>query len=273
MSAPEASATPKLDFFVIGVQKGGTTALATYLRGHPGLQISRRKEVHFFDEEMAVDWSAPDYSRLHEQFDWDVPSVLRGEATPVYIYWPQALERLYAYNPAARLIVLLRHPALRAYSHWRMSWQREIENLPFDRAITKEGSQRAPEDPDRYHRHFSYIERGFYSGQVRRLLSLFPADQVHFIRTDQLWASLSATLSGIETFLGVAPALGREAELLYILPKMRRRRQVEQDVPPTDTRRYLDALYHADIAETARLTGLDLSDWQSPDYSEPMQPR
>ena len=45
---------------------------------------------------------------------------LRGEATPIYLYWPNSLERIATYNPAMKLIVLLREPVSRAWSHWKI---------------------------------------------------------------------------------------------------------------------------------------------------------
>lgn len=74
----------KVGFFIIGTQKGGTTALDFYLRQHPRLQMARVKEVHHFNNE-SISWSLPDHGRLHDQFDWTVADVLRGEATPIYL--------------------------------------------------------------------------------------------------------------------------------------------------------------------------------------------
>jgi hypothetical protein len=53
-----------VDFFISGVQKGGTTALYSKLKDHPEINLSTRKELHFFDDEQ-VDWQSPDYAKLH----------------------------------------------------------------------------------------------------------------------------------------------------------------------------------------------------------------
>src|SRR5262245_28456526 len=46
------------DFIIIGARKAGTTALYRYLAQHPGIRFSTRKEVHFFDTNVAsgVNW-------------------------------------------------------------------------------------------------------------------------------------------------------------------------------------------------------------------------
>lgn len=73
----------RLDFVVGGVQTGGTTALDSLLRDHPGIRMARHKEIHYFDDER-LDWSASDPARLDAQFDWFEGGVIRGEATPIY---------------------------------------------------------------------------------------------------------------------------------------------------------------------------------------------
>ena len=207
-----------VNFFIIGVQKGGTTALVDYLSGHSGLQLSREKEVHHFDDEKRIDWSAPSHDRLHAQFDWSVDCVLRGEATPLYIYWPASLPRLRSYNPAAKLIVGLRHPTFRAFSHWRMETSRGNDDMPLERAISQEGCARVSRALGGVHRVFSYVERGFYAAQIERLLKLFPRGQLHFFRTDRLWEEPCATLTAIERFLGVEPLLGPRVRRRYVVP-------------------------------------------------------
>lgn len=256
-----------VNFFVCGVQKGGTTALDRHLRDHPAIEMARVKEVHFFDDE-SVSWNAPDYAPLHGFFAAPHDSRRRGEATPIYTYWPRAMERLRAYNPAAKLIMLLRHPVCRAFSHWRMEASRGAEALPFAEAIRPAARERVRLAPAAAHRVFSYVERGFYAPQVDRLLSLFSRGQVLFLRTDALWGDPSGTLRTVHSFLDVPP--GRDAERRYTVPV-----QSDRSVPlPREDAEYLAALYRDDILTTQSLTGLDLHDWLSPDSSaaEPMRP-
>ena len=253
----------RVQFFIAGVQKGGTTALDSILREHPSIQMARDKEVHHFDDE-AIDWSVPDHSRLHKAFDWDAAGVVRGEATPVTIYWPNALERLRRYHPRAKLIIGLRHPAFRAFSHWRMETTRGWDTLPFPQAVGTEGRQRVRDAPDGVHRVFSYVERGLYAGQVERLLTLFPRFQVLFFRTDRLWLEPGQVLGPVQDFIGVERRLA--APRRYVVPLD----ATDLGSIPAGSRLVLDQVFAADIRRTAALTGLDLADWLRPDYREPM---
>ena len=255
----------KVDFFVCGVQKAGTTALDMHLRTNPGVQMARVKEVHHFDDE-AVDWSAPNHERLHGMFDWGVPAVLRGECTPIYLYWPNALARLQRYNPSARLIVGLRHPSLRAFSHWRMETARGSETLPFSTAISAAGRNRVRCAPCGAHRVFSYVERGQYAPQIRNLLEFFPRSQLHFYRTDALWAETGRVLEELGKFLGAS--LDLPTRRRYVAPV----RSADLGSMAMEDREFLDDHYRDDIIETSKLIGMDLTDWLEPLYAEEMRP-
>ncbi len=202
------SDTPKVQFSVAGVQKGGTTALFDYLSEHPDFLLPAIKEVHFFDDE-SQDWSAPDYRRYHAHFvqPQDGRRRLWGEATPIYGYWPNSLERVAAYNPDMRLIFIFRDPVERAWSHWKMEFARGAEAEPFAWCI-RQGRERINTDPTTpgHHRVYSYVERGFYGAQVQRAKRLFPARQLLFLRSEDLKRQPERVLGAVCDFLD-APRL------------------------------------------------------------------
>lgn len=200
----------RVGFLVAGVQKGGTTALFDYLIEHPGLSMPSLKEAHFFDDEVGVDWSQPDYARYEAMFPEDPASGrLRGEATPIYLYWPNSLERIAAYNPDMRLILIFRDPIERAWSHWKMEYARGAESQPFGWCI-REGRGRVASDAvaPGFHRVYSYVERGFYGAQVERLLTIFPREQVLFLRSADLRNDPERILCRVCDFLN-APHFAR----------------------------------------------------------------
>ncbi len=241
---------PRIDFIIAGAQKAGTTALFDYLQDHPQVGLSDLKEVHFFDDE-GQDWSAPDYGAYHAHFDLADTNRKWGEATPIYLYWKHSLARIQAYNPAIRLIVLLRDPVERAFSHWKMEFARGVETHPFDWCI-RAGRQRLfAAEPWGFHREFSYVERGLYGAQIEHLLTLFPAHQLLVLRAEDLEAQPDSVLGQISGFLGVqAPP-----------PLTPRRVHVGKDLayPSQLTaadRDFLRRLYAPDMARLAALCGL-----------------
>lgn len=248
--------TRKVDFLVAGVQKGGTSALFDYLREVPGLHLPDVKEAHFFDDE-GQDWERPDTDAYHALFP-DRPG-LWGEATPIYLYWPNAIERIVRYNPAMRMILLVRDPVERAWSHWKMEYAKRKESEPFAWCIREGRARLNPGDPAApgHHRVFSYVERGFYGAQVERLLRSFPGEQCLFLRSEDLRTNPARTITSVCGFLGVdAPAL--------VLPRSVHEARRDVDYPSrltAEDRGLLAALYGPDLVRFEALTGLDTRAW------------
>jgi len=255
-----------VDFFVIGAQKAGTTALASFLAMHPAIQMARIKEIHHFDNEDMIDWSSPNHDRLHQYFDWSKPNVTRGEATPIYMFWPLAIERIFAYNHKARLIVGLRHPVCRAYSQWRMNVSRGQEPLDFLSATDPKGRARLCDGSLSSKRLYSYIERSLYSRQISNIFELFPRCQVHFYRTDDLWSMPVDTTMRTMEFLRVPAQDLVDSAPVYISPYESRDSTVLNMSEMID----FNQLFIEDIMATEKMTDLDLSDWRRSDYQEPM---
>jgi hypothetical protein len=255
-----------LDFFIIGAQKCGTTALYSMLNQFPGIQMSAQKELHFFDNE-SINWNKPDYTNLHASFDWSIEEMVRGEATPIYCYWPNSLERIYNYNPNAKIIMLLRHPVYRAYSQWRMEYQRGFENLRFSDAISASGRKRVSGAPSGVHRIYSYVERGLYGGQICKLLSLFNLNKILFLRTDDLWASPSRVINNIGKFLDVKNFIFYDKSN-YVVPELKIVQSIDFNENKYSILENLMDIYKNDIEVVQEKTGLNLSDWITSNYCE-----
>lgn len=192
---------PIVRFLVCGAQKAGTTALSEYLREHPQVYIPDRKEVHYFDDE-SLNWGRPNHSRYHKFFQERGQESICGEATPIYMYWDSAPLRIWKYNSEMRIIVLLRNPITRAYSHWSMEKSRGLDTADFSDAIAKE-EMRCKEALPLQHRVFSYIDRGFYTHQIRRLWRLFGRERVLVLRQDELNNEPQKTINSVCDHLGV----------------------------------------------------------------------
>lgn len=244
----------RVSFLIAGAQKCGTTALDAYLRLHPQLEMAATKETHFFDDEIDVNWRDPDYGKLHAQFSGGA-GLLRGEATPITLYWTPAHYRILRYNPDVRFIFMLRHPTERAWSHWRMNIARDLDSMPFSMAI-REGRQRVLNDGEHsgLARHSSYIERGYFGKQIASLATLFPLDRMLFLRQSDLLTSPDALLARVSDFLSVdrlPPAqairanVGATPEGVAMTP---------------EDRAYLDDLFRDDLDLLRRLTGLGFDD-------------
>jgi len=239
----------RVAFLIAGVQKGGTTALFDYLGEESGLSLPPTKELHFFDDE-TQDWARPDIGAYHANFA-PFDGRPRGEATPIYTYWPGSLERIAAYNPAMKLIVMLRDPVERAWSHWRMEYARGVETQPFGWCV-RQGRQRLFEaDPWGFHRELSYVERGYYGEQMAQLFGLFPREQALVLRSEDLRRDPGLALAAVRAFLGLPAGQAPAPRNAHVGAEM----DYGGDLTSADTA-WLRQVYARDQARLEALTSL-----------------
>lgn len=241
----------RTSFVICGTQKGGTTALADQLRLHPNLFIPAQKELHFFDDE-SRDWSKPNYTDYHRLFNSATAHQHWGEATPIYMYWDTAPARIWNYNPDMRLIVILRNPITRAYSHWAMERRRGAESMDFGSALSKE-AERCLEARPLQHRVFSYQDRGFYCHQLRRLWRLFGRDTLLVLRQEELRQEPQASLNRVCDHLGVDRIEAEE--------RMERHVGSYPEPMPTHLYEQLRQVFWHEICQLETLLDWDCSSW------------
>lgn len=243
---------PLVNFLICGSQKSGTSALAEYLKQHSAICMAKRKEVHFFDKEHLFNDRGVNYEFYHSFFQPGDNHLAIGEATPVYMYWTRAAKRIWQYNPDMKLIVILRNPVDRAYSHWNMEIHRGNETIPFEEAIINE-AERCKEALPLQHRFFSYTDRGFYSKQLERLWSYFPRDNTLILKNEDLRSHPRKTLNEICAFL----------ELDYfeeITPLLIHKRSYTNDMN-TRERTLLKNIFESEIKNLEKMLEWDCSDW------------
>ena len=184
----------KVSFLGVGAQKAGTSALDTYLGTHPGLCVAKVKEVHLFDDDKTFfKRSVGGYAEYLRQFAPTSTAQLLPRSRPRNMYWNDAPRRIWECNSAMKLIAVLRSPITRAYSQWNMQRHVGAEQLPFGEALQAEGARLCASLPHQ-NRNFSYVDRGFYMGQLGRLWSIFPPDQVLILRYEELQRRPNETL-------------------------------------------------------------------------------
>jgi hypothetical protein len=141
------------------------------------------KGVHYFDRQP---WHSTLWYRSH--FPISRGAAITGEASPYYLYHPRVPARAARTVPHARLVVLLRDPAERAYSHFRDEVKNGRESLSFAEAVAREQERIRDErarllSDDRYvspsYEHHTYVTQGLYAEHLSRWLSYFPREQLH----------------------------------------------------------------------------------------------
>ncbi|HEY0113469.1 MAG TPA: sulfotransferase domain-containing protein [Allosphingosinicella sp.] len=194
---------------IIGAMKAGTTSLFEYLVQHPNVCGARQKELHYFNfyHRRGEKWYRANFRPRRRH------TVLL-EASPYYLVHPLAPLRARRLLPQAKLIVLLREPADRAYSHYQHSRDRADEPLSFEEALNAEAERvkgterllmRGEVDHVPDHANFSYVWKSLYASQIERWFEHFPRESFLFIRSEDMFANPRQVLSRVLDFLELPP--------------------------------------------------------------------
>jgi tetratricopeptide (TPR) repeat protein len=191
------------DFIIIGSPRCGTTSLYKYLTSHPQILAAAHKEICFFSEHFNKRMA---WYQAHFPPPIDSDNFLTGEATPTYLTHPLAAERLHDCLPKIKLIVILRDPVDRAFSHYQMLVRRGTERRSFERAIDAElqllagatGTDLA--DRKRW-QDCHYIYKSLYACSLKKWLKLFPKEHFLLLQSEEFYANPAATLKQVFDFL------------------------------------------------------------------------
>lgn len=244
----------KVDFIVVGAQKSGTSSLRDYLNLHPDIRMSYTKEPHYFDGWLysSHPWSRYWYEKDFYQGDH---SKKIGEVTPILSYLAEAPQRIKSYNPDIKLIMLLRNPIDRAYSHWNMEIERGNEHLDFLSCIANE-QERLASSGQKHKMYHSYVDRGHYAIQVKRLKGLFHDEQLMFIKYEDYVSRQESTIHEVLKFLELSvSAYPYESRTVH-------KRKYDRQITSLEKERLLD-IYSADITQLELLLGWECADWRS----------
>ncbi len=188
-------------FFVVGVQKAGTSTLYNWLNQHPEICLPMIKETHFFSHKErfnnGIEWYKKQFIKKKQASIW-------GEVDPEYIFSPDAARRIIAYVNNPKLIVVLRNPLDRAFSHYLMSVRRGYEDMSFRDAVRAE-KYRIANDGLFASDNYTYISRSLYAQQLQTLNKKFQCSDIMYIKFDDLIdkSKQSDLIRNILIFIGV----------------------------------------------------------------------
>lgn len=211
----QAAIRVRPDFLVIGAQKAGTTSLHRYLSRHPTIApAARQKELHFFDlyHHRGLGWYLS-----HFPLRFRRNGNLHFEVTPDYLLHGAVAGRIRHDLGRVKLIAVLREPAERAFSAWRM-WHNFADIRPeeaakadprsFAQAIDEElaGCQRD--------KVFHYVAMGRYAEHLDRYRQSFPAEDLLVLDHAEMERDLPQFLDRICDFLEVGRYSAEAAAVL-----------------------------------------------------------
>lgn len=198
------------NFFIVGAPKCGTTAMYSYLQQHPDIFMPQRKEPHFFGTgtiRLPVDIT--DHNEYLQLFAGATTERRIGEATVWYLFSQTAAQDIHAFNPDAKIIIMLRNPVEMVYALYHQVLYAGGETIrPFEAALDavedRRQGQRIPIIARRWHT-LCYTDIARFSEQVERYVTVFGRDQVHVIIFDDFKTDPAREFRRTLRFLDVDP--------------------------------------------------------------------
>ena len=202
------------DFVIIGAAKAGTTSLYDLLTRHPHVEGAALKELNYFDDdfEKGIEW----YKSHFPSPRWkDGRRSITGEASPRYLFHPSVPERMVKVVPQARLIVLLRNPVDRAYSHYQHRVRTARENLRFEEVVEAEkkwllGKEEGAAEREEARASVActrvesnYLKRGIYVDQLLRWSEFYSKEQMLVLKSEDFFDRTLDTMKLVLDFLGL----------------------------------------------------------------------
>lgn len=193
------------NFFIVGAMKAGTTSLYYYLNGVQGIYLSPNKEPHYFAaEDMPLNSRIVirDKKKYLSLFASVKDEEAIGEASTNYLYSRNCPRRIHEVIPGARIIMILRDPIQRAFSHYLFNVRNKnlgIHKMSFLEAVKRDyGSKEKGIGIS-----LLYVEKGLYCEQVARYFDLFGKKQVKILIFEEFIKNTYDKIKEVLEFLNV----------------------------------------------------------------------
>lgn len=216
----------KVNLFLAGAAKCGTTTLHHLLASHPDVYAGPLKEPHFFarhhfqdaplDFKRMITLTADAYAMNYRDASEET---YRLDSSVYYLYFADVPEQLARYNDQAKIVIILRNPVDRIYSHYKMLYKKGQIKLPFMDFLQQ------PVDNN----GIDLLRVGLYSEGIERFQTVFPREQLLILSFRQLQTDETSLHSRITDFLQVAP----------FAASVRTERENTSELPKSDWLRYL----------------------------------
>jgi tetratricopeptide (TPR) repeat protein len=197
------------DFIIVGATKCGTTSLFVYLNQHPQVLSPHKKEINFFNRnfEMGVPWYLAHFPAIA-----DADEFITGEASPIYLYDEQVIQRVKQLFPETKLIVMLRNPLDRTISEYYHAVNHGLENRSFIEIIEFEKELLATQPRSKVMQNFGYLLNSIYVEKVAKWMTNFPTENILIIESESFFKEAKVIMAKTWDFLDL-PHIAYEQDI------------------------------------------------------------
>jgi hypothetical protein len=201
---------------VIGAKRCGTTSLYQHLSEHPCISRSPRDNIGFFNENyhLGINWYKSLFPTVFykKKMESKNKHCLFFDVTSTYMEEELTAKNVYEVNPNQKIIVILRNPVDRAYSHYHVNVKEKSEKRSFEDAVFEEmnriKSERIIQNKNKNLRVFTpnnihYLKKGFYALQLKSWFKIFPREQILVLSTEEFQEDQNLIYKKIFDFLNI----------------------------------------------------------------------
>ena len=285
----------RVGIFIVGAPKAGTTSLHYYLNEHPEILMSSLKEPDFFSHQDILEQGLyyenskiNTIQKYHNLFNESHEAKIFGDSSVSYLFYPEVSKRIKEYNSKAKIVIMLRNPTDRAFSHYLMDFRLGLVSERFEDVFHKKQGLKFQQ----------YFLLGNYYSQVKRYINEFSKENIHLIWYSDFKKDAEKEIKKLFKFIDVnsdykvnfktvynrsfvpknniiriiySVVWFRKLILFFISPKIVRFFKsilfIKENKPriTAKTRRILAEYYKDDISKLEKLLSTNLSEWKKLD--------
>ncbi|WP_299290914.1 sulfotransferase [Nitrosopumilus sp.] len=201
------------NFFIVGAMRAGTTSLYEYLKKSKFVYLPSIKEPNYFtsavDPKQLLTKPIKDEKKYLELFKNVKNEKVIGDSSPTYLWDPKSAEMIYKKIPNAKIIIILRNPIERAFSHYLMLFGRGMTKLSFEQVIKESLMVSGDNFEGRV------ISGGFYFKQIKRYLDTFPKNQNKIIIFEEFANNTKKSVQDVLNFLEIDDSPHESVNTIY----------------------------------------------------------
>lgn len=188
--------SPKIDLFIVGAQKCGTTSLKNYLGEHPDIDAQFQTEMTYFVNEKEF---SSGYEYAYKTYFSATNKQARVHVGK-YVSLSQSdlgLQRLQEHNPDMKIIYMVRNPVHRAFSSYLMEHSVGDEKRSFGSAIHD-----ALTNTDSW-QYRAYVAYGLYINELKKIQHYFPKHNIKVVVLEEFKNAPQQILADIFDWVGI----------------------------------------------------------------------
>ncbi len=188
------------NLFIVGAPKAGSTFLYEKIKQHPALFYTQTKELNYFSQqELEAESYYRDFRIKDKEKYLDLYKKVSREqkyaidASVSYFAYPKVPQRIHEFNPEAKIIIMLRNPVKRAFSHYLMDRRMGYANQPFLEYLKNKNEYKA--------HYVQYIGNSNYAKNVQGYIDVFGVENVLVLKLERIKEKIPKVFD----FLGIPP--------------------------------------------------------------------